>query len=61
MYRYEFPYTARCCCACVCRCLDCSDIAAHHNGHKSAADMYFTDQSNVCCLYHCIGCFDGSY
>ena len=48
------------CCrrACICGCLDCCDIAAHHNGYESAADMLFADQRNICCLYHRVGRLD---
>ena len=31
-----------------------------HDGHEAGADLLLTDQMNVCCLDHGIGCFDSA-
>ena len=45
---------------CIRCCLYCSYVARHRNGNQSTTYVLFTDQGNVCCLYHYICCLDGS-
>ena len=59
MHAIQLAYTLSCRRACVDRRLDCTDIAADHHGHKTAADLLLADQMDVCRLDHGVGCFNG--
>ena len=60
VYAEQFANALRSSSTSVGRSLDSADIAADHDGHEAGADLLLTDQMNVCCLDHGIGCFDSA-
>jgi hypothetical protein len=38
-----------------------SNIAAYKYRDVSRTDIFFPDQLNIGCLYHCVGCLDSAH
>jgi hypothetical protein len=58
MHADEFADTARSGCSSVGRSFDRRDIATDDSRDKARANLFITNERNVCSFDHCIGCFD---
>jgi hypothetical protein len=51
----QFTYTPRSSRACICRSLYRTDVTAHKNRYVTGADIFFSNELNVCSLDHRVG------
>jgi hypothetical protein len=56
----QFADSTRGGCSGVCRRLNRANVSANKDGHVSGADIFFSQELNICSFDHCISGFDGT-